>query len=264
MDSALHTLSTGPELSSTDRSIAEEAIEALPLSDKGKRLVHQMMAQSVRMNIPDVLAIWEIGQERCNSFPGLKSSVVWMEKGNDKAGYQHMLNHAHEFRMLGINETELGEVAKAATTIGDVVGSQGGKTRVGPGRPVLLLIYKDTPLAVAISIGSNGFLVGMNRQDFDKYLSQGPPIDKLGRYQSSDGEISPGSFNFRGWAMREIPTGPKRYRVEYDYHKDGQVTKTIETEPSGEWVYHKEPVGPIDKGFHWLRKSIVTGAYEHW
>ena len=74
-----------------------------------------------------------------------------------------MLKHAEEFEQLGIQETELEEVARSATTMGDFAGSQGGNSRGRTGRPVLLLVYKDTPLAVAISIGSNGFIVGMNR-----------------------------------------------------------------------------------------------------
>lgn len=268
MDSALSLLSAGSELSSTDRSTVEEAIEALTLSDEAKRLVRQMMEKSVRMTIPDVLAIWNIGQERSKSIPGLNSHIVWMEKGNDKAGYQHMLKHADEFKKLGINETELEEVAKAATTIGDLVGAQGGKRRVGPGRPIFLLIFKDTPLAVAISIGSNGFLVGMNGQDFGRYLKQGPPITKLGRYQSSNAEIIPGSAKFQGWVLRLVPAGVDSEHLDehriYEHHKNQEVTKTQETEPVGEWIYSESVVGELDREGHWFRKNLVTNVHEYW
>lgn len=265
----MSSLSQPSELSSDERSIVEEAervIQALTLSADAKRLIREMIAQPVKMSIPNVIDIWELGQGRRESIPGLKSHVVWLEEGNDKAGYQHMLKHADEFRQLGISQNELVEVAKAATQVGDVVGSQRGKSRTGPGRPIFLMIYKDIPVAVAISIGSNGFLVGMNRQAFDKYLKEGPPINNLGRYQSSDAEITPESPLFHGWVLRQDRTGmshPTAYRTRYEYHKDQKVTESRGEEPIGEWIYSKTIVGPLDKGFHWYRSNIVTNRQEY-
>jgi len=46
---------------------------------------------------------------------------------------------------------------------------QGGMQR---SRPILLLYFYDKPIAVAISIGSNGFVVGMNPRNFDDFATK--------------------------------------------------------------------------------------------
>ncbi|KAF2685949.1 hypothetical protein K458DRAFT_266741, partial [Lentithecium fluviatile CBS 122367] len=110
--------------------------------------------------------------------PGLQAHTIWVEEGNEKAGFNHMLKHESEFSRDGIGGIELIEVAEAATKVGTRVSFQAGTTRkkagAASGRPIFLLIYKEIPLAVAISIGSNGFVVGMNRQSWEKNLGEIP------------------------------------------------------------------------------------------
>jgi hypothetical protein len=53
---------------------------------------------------------------------------------------------------------KLADVAKAATTVGTETGKQGE----GDGRPVMAFYYDDKPLAISITVGRNGFVVGMN------------------------------------------------------------------------------------------------------
>jgi hypothetical protein len=151
----------GQRLSPEERQISAETQEEIlksDLSDNAKELIRQMLANAVKMTVPDVLSIWEIAHYRQQQIQNLQSSVLWIEQGsaNKQAGYQHMLKHADEFRMLGITDEDLKEIAEAATTVGTLVGYQGSKKRAA--RPVFLLMYKDIPLAVAISIASNGFI----------------------------------------------------------------------------------------------------------
>ena len=42
----------------------------------------------------------------------------------------------------------------------------------GPGRPILLLFFHDKPIAVAISVGDNGFVAGMNPRNFEEFRDE--------------------------------------------------------------------------------------------
>ena len=47
---------------------------------------------------------------------------------------------------------------KAATTVGRRIGYQG----TGTGRPIVAFIYKQELFIIGITVGTNGFVVGMN------------------------------------------------------------------------------------------------------
>ncbi|OAX82789.1 hypothetical protein ACJ72_02861 [Emergomyces africanus] len=64
---------------------------------------------------------------------------------------------------------QLTEVAEAATTVGYPGGQQGGYKK-GPGRPIFALAFYEKLVAVAISVGSKGFVVGMNRSSLDQFF----------------------------------------------------------------------------------------------
>lgn len=191
------------------------------------------------MTIPDVMEIWNIAAECQHIFPGLKSTILWVErgsvgklKGERKGGYEHMLDHALEFERLGIQREELVEVAQATTSVGTYAGRQNT-------RPVMLLLYKDTPLAVAITVGSNGFVVGMNHQSFRKYMAKGPlHINKVGRWKKAPGDIDPTNPSFEGWVHRAKGKSHSQY---WEYIKNGTVQETLDSEPLGEWVYQYPP-----------------------
>lgn len=206
----------GTELSNDDRSIVpwvEAQIQALDLTDESKELIRTMLKKPVKMTVPEVMSIWEIAADRRQIFPGLQSKILWVEGGSAgkapgerKGGYKHILDHAPEFERLGIHKEELVEVAEAVTSLGTFVGMQNqgkprGKNRED--RPVLLLLYKDIPLAVAISVGSNGFVVGMNHQSFANYMAKGPThINDVARWKSADGDIDPTNPSFHGWVLQ--------------------------------------------------------------
>ncbi len=55
------------------------------------------------------------------------------------------------------------EVCEAATQIGLHMGNQGKRA----GRPIFGMFFRGQPLAVAVTVGKNGFVVGMNRQSYE-------------------------------------------------------------------------------------------------
>ena len=82
-------------------------------------------------------------------------------------GYQYMLDHANEVRKFDIINNQLPEVAEAATKIG-ILGFLQGKRGNETDRPVFALNFYGKPLAVAVSVGNNGFVKtesGMMRRD---------------------------------------------------------------------------------------------------
>ena len=127
-------------------------------------LIEEAVRNEVKITTEKVLHIWKI-TNRMN-IPGLQQSIIWIEEGTDRKGYQHMLKHKESFEKIGVPESKLIEVAEAATSVGKAGGPQ------GPGRPILGLFFYNDPIAVAISIKTNGFVVGMNLSSLDKFLEK--------------------------------------------------------------------------------------------
>lgn len=67
-------------------------------------------------------------------------------------------NHGEEFAQKGIGEAEIPEVISQAIREGRIVGYQGK----GTGRPIYEFEYQGKTLKLAITIGSNGYIVGAN------------------------------------------------------------------------------------------------------
>ena len=63
---------------------------------------------------------------------------VWMEKGNDTEGLNHILQYEAAFLARGVKKDEIVDVAKAATKVGRRIGYQGTRT----GRPIVVFMYK--------------------------------------------------------------------------------------------------------------------------
>jgi hypothetical protein len=89
-------------------------------------------------------------------------SLVWLEKGNARAGIQHILHeHANQFINVGIQPSQLPDFLMTAVTHGKIVGIQ--KTR-----PIYEVLYQGKMQRVAIDIGSNGFIVSANPKSIPK------------------------------------------------------------------------------------------------
>ena len=134
-------------------------IEALSLSQAQKELVKLAAAGRVKMTVKDIIRIWQVDKRR---IPGLKKQYIWIENTESTAvGYKHMLTHSKEFWQRGIPNEQLPELAEAATTIG-LFGFLQGKKKTRVGRPVFGLNFYGKCFSVGVSVGTNGFVIGMN------------------------------------------------------------------------------------------------------
>jgi len=90
----------------------------------------------------------------------MDGKLVWLEKGNESAGLQHILDqHTADFLKQGIPPTEIPNYLMTALSEGRIVGTQGNHV---PPRMIYEFIYKGETRQVAIEVGSNGFIVSAN------------------------------------------------------------------------------------------------------
>ncbi|PGH12866.1 hypothetical protein AJ80_06575 [Polytolypa hystricis UAMH7299] len=132
-------------------------INALDIQEERKELIITAISQGDKISADRVFRIWRI----CDglSIPGLEQRI-----------------HAHEFLKLGISEKQLAELTEVATT----VGYQDDKPRKSLSRPIFALSFYGKLLAVAITVASNGFVVGMNRSSLDKFCKRtGVNVEEL-------------------------------------------------------------------------------------
>lgn len=135
-------------------------IEALSLSQTQKELIKLATTGYVKMSVRDIVRIQQVDKRR---IPGLKKQYIWVENiESTKVGYKHMLTHSKEFQQLDIPNEQLPKVAKAATTI-RILGFLQGKIETKIGRPVFDLNFYSKCFSVTVSVGDNGFVIGMNK-----------------------------------------------------------------------------------------------------
>ncbi|MEU4314481.1 hypothetical protein [Nocardia sp. NPDC024068] len=83
--------------------------------------------------------------------------IVFLEEGGARAGLHHILmEHSGQFGDKGVLESEIPAVVMRAITEGEIVGSQ------GKDRPVYEIEHNGQTLKIAVTVGSNGFVVGAN------------------------------------------------------------------------------------------------------
>ena len=81
--------------------------------------------------------------------------IIFLEEGNSKAGLEHIMRHAGDFESAGIDRDDIADVVLKAATKGKQVGMQGT-------RPIYEINYNGKKIYVAVTVGSNGFIVGAN------------------------------------------------------------------------------------------------------
>jgi filamentous hemagglutinin len=85
--------------------------------------------------------------------------VVFLETGNESAGLQHIVEaHGDDFANIGVSQSQIPSVVMKAVTEGNVVGYQGA----GAGRPIYQIQINGQPQRIAVTTGSNGYIVGAN------------------------------------------------------------------------------------------------------
>lgn len=113
------------------------------------KLLDELAAKGIKFTREDVVAIWKDAE----------GNIVFLEKGTDKAGLAHIVGeHGGEFAAKGIAEGDIPTFLQEALTNGTKVGYQGK----GLGRPIYEVLWQGKMIKVAVTIGSNGYIVGAN------------------------------------------------------------------------------------------------------
>lgn len=82
--------------------------------------------------------------------------IIFIENGNSRAGLRHILErHAGDFAGHGFSSDEIPDIVIKAATEGRPAGFQ--RTR-----PVYEIETKGNRYRIAVTLGSNGFVVGAN------------------------------------------------------------------------------------------------------
>ena len=118
-------------------------------SNKAANLFEEMQANGIKVTPENVLRAERLSDGR----------IVFLEKVNDKAGFQHIMKeHRTEFAQMGLSDQQVPEFLFNTIQKGTIVGYQG----VGTGRPIYETQVNGQTVRIAITVGSNGYVVGAN------------------------------------------------------------------------------------------------------
>ena len=126
---------------------------------EGAALISQLEANNEKFTKEDVVAITQDSSGK----------IVWLEKGHlgDRpSGLEHILDaHEDDFANQNISAAEIPQYIMTAVKHGTIIRYQGR----GTGRPIYEFKYEGKiRRRVAITIGSNGYIVGANPQPTPK------------------------------------------------------------------------------------------------
>lgn len=125
---------------------------------EGAALISQLEARGEKFDKESVVAITQDSS----------GNIVWLEKGHlgDRpSGLAHIIDaHGDDFARQDISEAEIPQYVMSAVKYGSIVGYQGR----GQGRPIYEFIYDGVTRRIAITIGSNGYVVGANPKSVPK------------------------------------------------------------------------------------------------
>lgn len=121
-------------------------------SGAGRALIAEVQSHGDKINPDDVIGIAK----------DKKGKIIWLEKGTldgKPSGLQHILDaHQNNFNSKGIETEDIADFVLTAVAKGEIIGYQGK----GIGRPIYKVTYNGTEHKVAVTVGSNGYIVGAN------------------------------------------------------------------------------------------------------
>ncbi|KAJ5727371.1 hypothetical protein N7493_005191 [Penicillium malachiteum] len=126
-------------------------ITELSIPNEWKTLLRGLLDKGVRVTVQDVQRVWQLALGRVNQIDGLASQT-----------FQKFAQY---------EPRQLVELAEASTSVGLHVGTQGRRGRT---RPIFGLFFYGEPVAVAVQVGSNGFIVSMNPSNLEKVVKSNP------------------------------------------------------------------------------------------
>jgi hypothetical protein len=124
-----------------------------PVAPPVRRKVDQALVAEARKLGHKIAAerVVRIGRDRVQQ-------IVWLEEGDERRGQAHILapDRVANFVGVGIAEDDIVEVVFRAATTGRPVGT------TGKDRLVFEVDYHGQPKRIAVTVASNGFIVGAN------------------------------------------------------------------------------------------------------
>ena len=134
-------------------NIVENNDETSPVaSEVSRALIAEVQARGDKISPDKVLGITR----------DLSGQIVWLEKGHidgKPSGLAHIMHdHEFDFKTKGIASNEIPSFVLTTVAKGKIIGYQGR----GTGRAIYEIIYKGVKHQIAVSVGSNGYIVGAN------------------------------------------------------------------------------------------------------
>ena len=121
-------------------------------SGEGKALIQEVKLHGGSISEDDVIGITQCPDGK----------IVWLEKGHldgKPSGLAHILDaHQSNFNDKGIATADIADFVLTAVAKGTIIGYQGK----GTGRPIYEVTYNGLTHRVAVTVGSNGYIVGAN------------------------------------------------------------------------------------------------------
>lgn len=114
-----------------------------------EELIQELTEQGVKFSEENIVDIQRLPD----------GQIIWLETGTSGArgsGLNHVLEHSEEFAGMGISSDEIPDLIFTALQNGRRVGVQ------GVDRPIYEVVFKGETRYVAITVGSNGYIVGAN------------------------------------------------------------------------------------------------------
>lgn len=121
-------------------------------SGEGKALIQEVQQKGLKITPDEVIGITQ----------DKNGKIIWLEKGHldgKPSGLAHIVQeHESNFNDKGIQTSDIADFVLSTVGRGTIIGYQGK----GTGRPIYEVTYNGETYHVAVTVGSNGYIVGAN------------------------------------------------------------------------------------------------------
>lgn len=123
-------------------------------SHQRDELIDRLKQASIRHTPENIVGIAEL----------VNGNIVFLEVGDIRSGLQHILaKHADDFARCGIRAAQIPGILIAALQQGKIIDYQGHGFRK---RPIYEVNFEGNTHYIAITVASNGYIVGANPVSF--------------------------------------------------------------------------------------------------